>query len=135
MEKTLKITLVTPTRRILEDKCHEARLPGALGSFGVRFGHEPLLTRLDSGPLQIISGMKKDAYSILGGFAEISDDEILVLADEAVHIDEINPDKELDELEKARKVLAESEMKPELLADASLRVRRHSARLATAMLK
>jgi F-type H+-transporting ATPase subunit epsilon len=131
MADRLTITLVTPTRRILERECDEVRAPGTLGYFGVRPGHEPLLTALDAGPLRIFDSGEADAYAIVGGFAEISDDKVLILADEAVHVDTIDLAHELAALEEARMKFCE--VQEDLVQNKleAARVKRHAARIAT----
>ena len=132
MATRLSLQLVTPTQHILEIECDEVRLPGSLGYFGVRPGHEPLLTTLEAGPLHFFSDGRPDAYAIVGGFAEISDDRILVLADEAVHVDTIDLEHERAALEEARKKLCEVQHDLVEHKALSARVRRHAARVAAA---
>lgn len=131
MADRLTITLVTPTRRIIEKECDEIRAPGSLGYFGVRPGHEPLLTALDAGPLRIFDAGEQDSYAIVGGFAEVGDDKVLILADEAVHVDTIDLEHELAALEEARKKVCEVQADLVQHRIETARVRRHAARIAT----
>ncbi len=130
MADRLTLTLVTPSHRVLETTCKEVRLPGSKGYFGVRAGHEPLLTTLDAGPMHFFAEGKEDAYALVGGFAEIADDRVLVLADEAAHVEAIDVEHERVALEEARRRLCEvlTDALERKAADA--RVRRHAARLA-----
>jgi F-type H+-transporting ATPase subunit epsilon len=128
----LTLTLVTPTQRILEVQCDEVRAPGAKGSFGVRPGHEPFLTTLDAGGLRYFEGTKEDAYAVVGGFAEVSEDRVLILADEAVHVEELDAEAEKAALKEAERRLAEVQTDAVQRREASARVRRHAARLSVA---
>ena len=134
MGNRLTLTLVTPTRRILQTECDEVRVPGASGYFGVRPGHEALLSTLDAGPLHILDGTETDAYAVVGGFAEIADDKVLILADEAVHVDTIDVDAEVAALEEARQRYCK--VQTDLLQHKleAVSVKRHAARVATAKL-
>ena len=131
MADSLTLTLVTPTERLIETRCGEVRLPGTKGYFGVRAGHEALLTTLDAGPLHFFVEGKEDAFAILGGFAEIIDDHVLVLADEAVHVETIDVEHERAALEEARRKLCEVQADLLERKSADARVRRHAARVAT----
>ncbi len=134
MANRLTLRLVTPTHPVLEVDCDEVRAPGVQGNFGVRPGHEPFLTTLDSGPLHFFDEGRDDAYAVVGGFVEIRDDEVTVLADEAVHVEKIDPEHELAALEEARKRLCEVQEGLVQHRMESARVRRHAARLATVRL-
>ncbi len=130
MAERLTLTLVTPTHRILEVQCDEVRIPGLKGYFGVRPGHEPLLTTLDAGALHFFMDGKDDAYAIVGGFAEIQDDKVLVLADEAVHVETIDLEHEKAALDEARLKLCEVQADLVEHKTAAAKVRRHAARVA-----
>ena len=68
--------------------------PGALGSFQVLFNHAPLLSLLTPGQLTVrsLSG-EETLYSVGGGFAEVRDNHVVILADSAERADEINTER------------------------------------------
>ncbi len=104
MAETLRLEVVTPSRRVLESRASEVRVPGALGELGVLPGHTPLLTSLGTGEVSWIDGDTTGRLVVQGGFAEIQPDAVTVLASIAETVDEID-------VETARTTLAEAQEK------------------------
>jgi F-type H+-transporting ATPase subunit epsilon len=104
MAETLKLEVVTPSRRVLESRANEVRIPGALGELGVLPGHTELLTSLGTGEVMWFDGDTTGSLVVQGGFAEIQPDAVTVLASVAETIDEID-------VEAARTTLAEAQEK------------------------
>jgi F-type H+-transporting ATPase subunit epsilon len=104
MAETLRLEVVTPSRRVLESRASEVRIPGALGELGVLPGHTPLLTSLGTGEVAWFDGDTTGHLVVQGGFAEVQPDAVTVLASIAETVDEID-------LEAARATLAEAQEK------------------------
>ena len=104
MGDTLRFEVVTPSRRVLEGRAAEVRVPGGLGELGVLPGHTPLLTSLGTGEVVWIDGNTTGRLVVQGGFAEVQPDALTVLAAIAESVDEID-------VEKARTTLAEAQEK------------------------
>ena len=104
MADSLKLEVVTPSRRVLEGRAREVRIPGALGELGVLPGHTPLLTSLGTGEVKWFDGDATGSLVVQGGFAEVQPDAVTVLASVAETIDEID-------VEAARSTLAEAQEK------------------------
>ena len=104
MGETLRLEVVTPSRRVLESRASEVRVPGALGELGVLPGHTPLLTSLGTGEVSWIDGDTIGRLVVQGGFAEIQPDAVTVLASIAETVDEID-------VETARTTLAAAQEK------------------------
>jgi F-type H+-transporting ATPase subunit epsilon len=104
MTDTLRLEVVTPSRRVLEGRASEVRIPGALGELGVLPGHTPLLTSLGTGEVTWFDGNTTGRLVVQGGFAEVQPDAVTVLASIAETVDEID-------LEAARATLAEAQEK------------------------
>ena len=64
-------------------------LPGAEGYMGVMAGHMPLVSTLRTGMVDVLKDGKDTRYFIRGGFAEVTDKKLTVLADEAIPMSEI----------------------------------------------
>jgi F-type H+-transporting ATPase subunit epsilon len=79
----LKLRVVTPTRTVVESEADEVELPGELGYLGILPGHTPLITVLKTGVLTYRNGADERALAISAGFAEIANDVVTVLADQA----------------------------------------------------
>ena len=104
MGETLRLEVVTPSRRVLESRASEVRIPGALGELGVLPGHTPLLTSLGTGEVTWFDGETTGCLVVQGGFAEVQPDAVTVLASVAEAVDEID-------LEAARATRAEAQEK------------------------
>jgi len=90
MADTLRLEVVTPTRRVLEVRASEVRVPGAVGELGILPGHTPLLTSLGTGELKWTEDSKEERLVVQGGFAEVQPDAVTVLASVAEAADEID---------------------------------------------
>ncbi|CAM3785829.1 F0F1 ATP synthase subunit epsilon [Corallococcus sp. ZKHCc1 1396] len=128
----LTVEIVTPEKRILSVQADEAIVPGGEGLFGVRPGHTPFLSLVEPGTLTLIEGGRQDKYFIAGGFVEVSNDKVLVLADAAEPITGID-------VAGARRRMAEAETRLKDLNSADARyaleqaaVRREAARIGAA---
>ena len=124
----LALEIVTPEQRVLSVQADEVRLPGAMGGFGIRPGHTPLVAALAAGELIYFSGGAPHRYAVGEGFAEVSDDRVRVLVEEAVRADEIDPARAASDLKAAQDKL--SALRPEDPAYAASRaqVERAAAR-------
>lgn len=87
----LHLRVVSPERVVLEGEADSLLLPGALGQLGVLPGHARLITALRTGVLEVRTGSEVRKLAVFGGFAEIGEDTVTVLADSAVRSDEIDP--------------------------------------------
>lgn len=79
----LKLQVVTPTRTVVATEADSVEMPGELGYLGILPGHTPLITVLKAGVLTYSNGGDERALAIAGGFAEIANDTVTVLADQA----------------------------------------------------
>jgi F-type H+-transporting ATPase subunit epsilon len=78
---TFQLTVATPEKMFVDEQVAEAELPGKDGYFGVLAGHAPLLSALGQGTLSYGSGGSRRTLKIDGGFAEVLDNHVRVLAD------------------------------------------------------
>jgi F-type H+-transporting ATPase subunit epsilon len=79
----LTLEIVTPERRILSVTAEEVRAPGVQGGFGIRQDHEPFMTALEPGRLTYVEGGREHHFAVGGGFLQVSDNRVIVLADTA----------------------------------------------------
>jgi len=107
----LSIEIVTPEQRVLTTECDEVRLPGADGGFGIRPGHTPLVAALMAGELVYVTSGTEHRFAVGEGFAEVSNDRVRILVEEAVRADQIDPGRASSELKSLQESL--SSMRPE----------------------
>lgn len=89
--ETLALEIVTPDGTKLREAVDALTAPGADGEFGVLPRHRPLLAALTAGILTYTKGSVTESVAIGAGFAEIVDDKAVVLTDQFVRKDDIDP--------------------------------------------
>jgi F-type H+-transporting ATPase subunit epsilon len=90
---SLVVRVVAPDKTVWDDEAQEVILPSTTGQLGILSGHAPLLTALDTGVLRVRSTTgNKDwtAIALMGGFAEVEDDEVTILVNGAERGDSID---------------------------------------------
>ena len=83
MAERLTLELATPTRLVVSAEVDEVVAPGSLGYFGVLPGHAPLLATLGIGEVTYRIGRDEHHVAVSGGFAEVRNDKVIILADSA----------------------------------------------------
>ena len=128
----IHLDIVTPERKVLSADTEEVIAPGGTGLFGVRAGHAPFLTLVVPGELSFKTDGKMRRYAIGGGFVEVANDRVIVLADTAEASEEIDLERARRASEDALQRLATlSQNDPEHHLQRS-RVRRAAARIGVA---
>jgi F-type H+-transporting ATPase subunit epsilon len=79
----LTLELATPTRLVVTTEVDEVVVPGSQGYFGVLPGHAPLLATLGIGEVTYRIGRDEHHVAVSGGFAEVRNDKVIILADSA----------------------------------------------------
>jgi F-type H+-transporting ATPase subunit epsilon len=81
----LHFELVTPERLVRSEEVHMVVVPGAEGEFGVLEGHAPFMSTLRNGDIAVYrtAGAEPERIAVQGGFAEVSDRGLTVLAERA----------------------------------------------------
>jgi len=83
LAERLTLELATPTRLMVSAEVDEVVVPGSQGYFGVLPGHAPLLATLGIGELTYRIGRDEYHVAVVGGFAEVRNDKVIILADSA----------------------------------------------------
>ena len=109
MAETLLLRVVTPERLVLDEEVDEVTAPGTVGEFGVLPNHVTFFSSLQPGRLSFKRGGRVSVLAIGGGFAEVKDNVMTVLADSAEFANEIN-------IERARAALRTAEESLKTLA-------------------
>lgn len=81
MVEKLRLRLYTPAGALLDDDVQEITAPGAWGEIGILPKHAALVTTLEPGVLSYKQGPRTVRIRIGGGFAEVRDDVVTILAD------------------------------------------------------
>jgi F-type H+-transporting ATPase subunit epsilon len=103
MADKIRLRLVTPVRLLLDEEVDEVTAPGVLGEFGVLPNHIAFLTLLAPGEMSSKQGAKNSRLAIGGGYAEVLNNVMTVLADAAEFAEEIDIDRARRAKEQAEK--------------------------------
>src|SRR5512133_3361259 len=128
----LTLDIVTPERRVLSVTCDEVRAPGVQGGFGIRLNHEPFMTALEPGKLTYVEGGREHHYAVGGGFLQVADNRVIVLADTAEAAGDIDVERARKSFEEAQDRLLKLTEQDERYGEESARVQRATARLSVA---
>jgi F-type H+-transporting ATPase subunit epsilon len=90
MAEKIALEVVTPERRVLEESVDMVTVPGLGGELGILPGHTPLISQLQTGVLTYAQDGKNYQLLVSGGFVEVRDDHVSVLAEVAERPDEID---------------------------------------------
>jgi len=90
MAQQLKLDVVTPERRVLSESVDMTTIPGLNGELGILPGHTSLISQLKTGILSYTKDGKTSQLHVSGGFVEVRDDLVSVLADVAERPEEID---------------------------------------------
>jgi F-type H+-transporting ATPase subunit epsilon len=90
MADKIQLEVVTPERRVLAEPVDMVTVPGLGGELGILPGHTPLISQLQTGVLTYVQEGKSSSLHVSGGFVEVRDDHVSVLADLAELPEEID---------------------------------------------
>jgi F-type H+-transporting ATPase subunit epsilon len=96
----LHISIIAPDRTVWDSNAEEVILPSSTGQLGILRGHAPLLTALDIGVMRVRTDKDWTPIVLLGGIAEVENDELTILvngAEEGASINKQEAQKELEE--------------------------------------
>lgn len=86
----LSLQIITPTRSVLNQEVDSVILRTLEGDMGVYYDHEPVVTLLDYGVLRYKIDGKTHKVTTMSGYAEVTEDKVVVLTDAAEREDEID---------------------------------------------
>lgn len=132
MAEQITLRLVTPSRLLLDEGVDEVTAPGAVGEFGVLPHHITFLTLLEPGEMSYRQGNRRYHLAISGGYAEVLDDVMTVLADAAEYADEIDVERARRAKESAEKRMAELGQEHDDFPVVAAALRRAQVRLGVA---
>ena len=81
----LHFELVTPEKLVRSEDVYMVVVPGTEGESGIMAGHAPLMTTLKDGALKVYktAGSQPESITVSGGFADVGDKGLTVLAESA----------------------------------------------------
>ena len=89
MAEKLNFELVSPEKLLLSQEVESVVVPGSEGDFGVFINHAPMMTTLRVGFLEMSDGSTTTRFFVKGGFAEVGEKGLSVLAEQAVNVEDL----------------------------------------------
>ncbi len=102
----LNLEIVTPEKRVLDETVDSVTIPSYSGDVGIMTNHAPMISALRSGVLSYVKNAQSEKMVIAGGFVEISNNKVSILADFAEMASEIDADHAKQSLDAAGKALS-----------------------------
>lgn len=103
----LAVRVIAPDKTVWDDSAEEVVLPSTTGQLGILSGHAPLLTALDVGVLRVRADKEWVAIALMGGFAEVENDEVTILVNGAERGDSIDRESAKQAFDEAQTRIAQ----------------------------
>ena len=132
MADTIRLRVVTPSRQVIDEEVDEVTAAGALGEFGVLANHVAFLTLLEPGEMSFKQGPNRYYLAVSGGYAEVLDNVMTILATVAEFPDEIDADLARSARQEAERRIGELLQEGEEPAAAETALRWANVRIAVA---
>lgn len=102
---SLTVRVVAPDKTVWDAEAEEVILPSTTGQLGVLSGHAPLLTALEVGVMRVRPENDWMTIALMGGFAEVENNEVTILVNGAERGDAIDLDVARATFESAKAAL------------------------------
>ncbi|HVI51704.1 MAG TPA: F0F1 ATP synthase subunit epsilon [Candidatus Sulfotelmatobacter sp.] len=110
MAEKIEFELVSPERLLVSESVDMVVVPGSEGDFGALARHAPMITSVRPGVIDVYEdGKVRERIFVAGGFAEVNETRITVLAEEAVKVSELSPEKAAERVRLAEEALQEAD--------------------------
>lgn len=119
----LKLDIISQEKHLTSREVDMVLAPSMQGQIGILPGHISLFSSLVNGELVLVEGTKQEVFAVAGGFLDVNQDRVTVLANSAIHAQDIDVKQVEAAQARAKKAMREQEL-PERemrLAEADLR--------------
>ena len=90
MADNLQLTIVTPEKMVVTEEVDQVNVPGVEGAMGILYAHAPILPTLRPGKVSYQQDTETIFLVVSGGYLEVTDNRVIVLAETAEFLDEID---------------------------------------------
>lgn len=104
----LTLEIVTPEAKVYSDTIDSVVIPTVEGEIGILPGHIPLVTQVQDGELRVQKGGQTQLLAVSGGFAQVDDHNVRVLAERAISEEKIDEGAVEAALKRAEQELKEA---------------------------
>ena len=132
-ENKLQLSIVTPERLVLDEDVDQVNVPGVEGDLGILYDHAPILTTMRPGRFsyELIGEKGRETIHMVvsGGYLEVRDNRVIVLAEAVEFLDEIDKERAKASLIKAEEALSRADLSDDEFEEAQNKLFRAIARL------
>ncbi len=93
MTDKLHFSLVSPEKELFSGDVDSVTVPGSEGDFGVYPEHMPVMTTIRPGAISVMNDDAERRIYIIGGFADVTQEGLTILAEQAVELADLDPAK------------------------------------------
>ena len=129
MSQKLRLNVVTPEKQLVSEEVDQVNAPGSEGDFGVLYDHAPILTNLRSGQLSYENDGESTALVISGGYLEVTDNRVTILAETGEFLHEIDRERAERARSQAEEKLSNPDLSEEEFSETQKKLFRAIARL------
>ena len=129
MSQKLTLSVVTPEKQLVSEEVDQVNAPGSEGDFGVLYDHAPILTNLRSGQLSYENDGESTAVVISGGYLEVTDNRVTILAESGEFLHEIDRERAERARSQAEEKLSNPDLSEEEFSETQKKLFRAIARL------
>ncbi len=90
MAKVLKLEIITAEQVAYQDEVDAVIVPGIVGQLTILPHHAPLMTMIEPGELVLRKGGQETYIAVTGGYLEVLDNKVVILADAAERAEDID---------------------------------------------
>lgn len=117
MAEKIKFELVSPAKLLVSADVDMVVVPGSEGDFGALPLHAPMITTVRPGVIDVHDGGKiGNRIFVAGGFAEVNEQRVTVLAEEAIPVADITAEAVSARLQEAAEAVADAKTDAEKVA-------------------
>jgi F-type H+-transporting ATPase subunit epsilon len=129
MSQKLKLNIVTPAKQLVSAEVDQVNAPGTEGDLGILYDHAPILTNLRSGQLSYEVDGETIALVVSGGYLEVTDNRVTVLAETGEFLHEIDRERAERAQAQAQELLNQPDISEEKFIETQKKLFRAIARL------
>jgi len=129
MAEQLQLSLVTPEKQVVNEKVDQVNVPGSEGDLGILYDHASIITNLRPGPLSYQKGEVTTQLVVSGGYLEVTENRVIILAETAEFLQEVDRDRAEKAKTKAEATLLKTGLSEEDFQEAQKDLFRALARL------
>ena len=122
MPHRLHLDIISQEEQLLSEDVDMVLVPSNMGQIGILPGHISIFASLDEGELIIVTGGKQDVFAVTGGFLDVKQDRVTILANSVIRAKNINIKKVEEAQQKAQETMKGQLSQRDLqIAEADLR--------------